>query len=473
MRTDTYDYGMIGLGTMGSNLVLNICDNGYSVAVYDKKPDKIKQLKAEAKEGQVYGANNLNDFIRALTRPRNIMLLVPAGAPVDSLINELSPLLDKEDLLIDLGNSHYTDTDRRIAQLEQQGLHFMGIGISGGEAGARQGPSIMPGGAKESYQRMSAVLRAIAAKADGIPCVTYLGPGSAGHYVKMVHNGIEYGLMQLIAETYQLMKEAGSLNNEEMYAIFTRWNNGPLHSFLLQITAEVINYKDEMTDAYLVDMILDQAAQKGTGGWTSQSSLDLGEPIPVINASVTARSVSALTEERLLAYQKLSRPINKQKTDKKQFIEELEQAVHFATIITYSQGLSLLQSASAYYKYNLNLADIASIWRAGCIIRAKMLENIKTAYTVQPKLASLITDDFFAVHLSNTHEAARKILITAINNGIPAPVLSASVAYYDALSSQHLPANLIQAMRDYFGAHTYKRTDREGVFHTEWSTNHN
>lgn len=473
MDTRTYNFGMIGLGTMGSNLVLNMSDNGFSVAVYDKQPEKIKNLQKEAKEGMVYAAADLSDFLQALATPRNIILLVPAGAPVDSVIDELTPHLGKNDLLIDLGNSHYTDTDRRLAKLQQQGLHFMGMGISGGETGARYGASIMPGGNKDTYERIAPMLKAVAAKAGGEPCVAYMGAGSAGHYVKMVHNGIEYGLMQLIAESYDLLKNVGGLDNEALHLAFSKWNKGQAKSFLLEITAEVVNRKDDLTSAYLIDVILDRAGQKGTGGWTSESALELGVPISVIDAAVTARTISSLKEQREAANAKLTRTVTKPYTNTQSLTNDLEQALQFASIISYSQGLSLLKSAGAAYNYGLNIAEIASIWRAGCIIRAAMLENIKTAYLKQQEPELLITDDYFATQLSNLQQATRRVLVAGIENGIPLPAFTAALAYYDSFSNTNLPANLIQGMRDYFGAHTYKRTDREGVFHTQWTTKHN
>ncbi len=469
MKTDNLDFGMIGLGTMGSNLVQNMADHGFTVAVYDKQQDKIEALQNSAKKDMVYGVHNLPDFLAALKSPRNIIMLVPAGAPVDSLIADLSPLLDKEDLLIDLGNSHYTDTNRRMEQLEKTGLNFMGIGISGGEEGARNGPSIMPGGKKETYERIAPMLSAIAAKADNAPCVAYMGSGSAGHYVKMVHNGIEYGLMQLIAESYHLMKHALRMNNAEMQEVFSSWNKGPLQSFLVEITAAVLAKKDDLTKADLIDVIADRAGQKGTGGWTSQSALDLGVPIPVIDAAVSARNTSALIAQRELANQKLNSPEGKYNGRKEDIIEALGRALQFATIITYSQGLSLLKSASAKYDYGLSIADIAGIWRAGCIIRSVMLQDIKNAFVLHPDLESLITDDLFSAQLSAHHPSVRQVIITAVESGLPVPAYMAALASYDSFSSKHLPANLIQGLRDYFGAHTYQRNDRPGTFHTNWN----
>lgn len=469
MKTENFDFGMIGLGTMGGNLVLNMTDHGFTVAIYDKQPDKIAALQKQAKPDMVLAAHNLPDFLSALKTPRNIIMLVPAGAAVDSVIADLAPLLSKEDLLIDLGNSHYTDTNRRIEQLEKTGLHFMGMGVSGGEEGARKGPSIMPGGNKQIYERIAPMLQAIAAKAGNEPCVAYMGSGSAGHYVKMVHNGIEYGLMQLIAETYHIMKTALQMSNAEMQETFTQWNKGPLQSFLIEITGRVLAQKDELTQADLVDVIADRAGQKGTGGWTSQSALELGVPIPVIDAAVAARNTSALVAQRELANKKLTSPVANYSQDKKRLVADLEKALHFATIITYAQGLSLLKTASVKYAYGLNMGRIATIWRAGCIIRSVMLEDIKSAFEQHPDLESIITDEHFAEQLSGSHSAARQIIATALQSGIPAPAYMAAIASYDSFSSKHLPANLIQGLRDYFGAHTYQRTDREGTFHTNWN----
>ncbi|MDB5282661.1 MAG: gnd 2 [Bacteroidota bacterium] len=463
-----YDYGMIGIGTMGRNLVYNMCDHGFAVAGFDKDTKQVEVFVKEADKRKVFGTSNVNDFIQALKSPRVVMLLVPAGAIVDSVIQELKPLLSEQDIIVDCGNSHFTDTDRRIAELSKENLHFMGIGISGGEEGARYGPSIMPGGAKEIYARVAPVLEAISAKVNGEPCVTYLGPGSSGHYVKMVHNGIEYGVMQLISEAYHLLKEGAGLNNAELHQVFCKFNEGPLQSFLIEITANIFSRKDDLTANHLIDVIADKAQQKGTGKWTSQSAMDLGTPIPLIDAAVTMRELSALKEEREAAELKLTGPAQNFKMIKDEMILELEQALYFSMIAVYAQGMALLQQASKEFEYNLISADVASIWRGGCIIRATMLENIRSAYMRQPSLQNIMVDDFFAKQLNKTQSSARKIVQTGVENGIPVATMMSAIAYYDSYRHGWLPANLIQAQRDYFGAHTYQRTDRKGIFHTHW-----
>lgn len=463
-----FQFGMIGVGTMGKNLVLNMCDHGYTVAIYDRVPEKVEALKTELDAKSVFASANLFDFVNSLQKPRNIFLLVPAGKPVDDVIDQLKPLLEKEDLIVDLGNSHYTDTNRRLQYLFAEHLHFMGVGVSGGENGARFGPSIMPGGNRECYERIAPMLEAISAKVNNQPCVSYLGPGSAGHYVKMVHNGIEYGIMQQIAEAYQLLKDTAGMSNDEMHYVFSKWNKGPLKSFLIEITSEVLARKDDGSSTYLVDVILDEAAQKGTGGWTSASALELGVPIPVIDAAVSARNISSFKMERVAASKKLAGPPNGVKNEKNKLVDLLEQALQFSFIVTYSQGMSLLQKASAEYQYNLKLNEIASLWRGGCIIRADELENIRAAFGRSPNLEALITDDVIAQQLNQLHHGARQVISAAVLAGIATPALSAALAYYDSYRTARLPANVIQGLRDYFGAHTYKRIDREGSFHTHW-----
>jgi 6-phosphogluconate dehydrogenase len=372
-------------------------------------------------------------------------------------------------MIVDCGNSHFTDTDRRIESLLKENIHFMGIGVSGGEEGARFGPSIMPGGAKQMYANIGAMLEAIAAKINDEPCVTYLGSGSAGHYVKMVHNGIEYGIMQLISETYHVLKEIGGLSNDELHETFSTWNKGILQSFLIEITAEIFTQKDDLTSNHLIDMIVDGARQKGTGKWASQNAMDLVVPIPLIDAAVASRELSGFKEERVAANEKLKGPENTNILAKEELIQRLEQALYFSIITAYAQGMALLQHASKEYKYNLKLESVAKIWRGGCIIRAALLESIMNAYEKQPDLANLMTDDFFANELTNAQLSMRKIIQLAAENGIPVPAMMASLSYYDSYRRAWLPANLIQAQRDYFGAHTYARTDREGIFHTHWN----
>lgn len=468
MSTPQYDYGMIGLGTMGRNLVYNMCDHGYSVAGFDKDAAKVDALVNNAEGKKVTGAHTLEDFFAALKSPKVIMLLVPAGAPVDSVIAELRPLLSKDDLVIDCGNSHFTDTDRRIEQLEKEGIHFMGIGISGGEYGARRGPSIMPGGAKEVYNRIAPMLEDISAKVNGEPCVAYLGTGSAGHYVKMVHNGIEYGLMQLIAEAYHLLKECTQLSNDELHNVFSKWNEGRLKSYLVEITADIFARKDDLTDNRLIDMILDASKQNGTGQWTSQSAMDLHLPIPCIDAAVSARDLSALTEQRALAEKALEWHKVTFMNDDHELADWLENALYFCMIATYAQGMSLLQSASKQYNYGLKLEEIASIWRGGCIIRSVLLEDIFTAYSSEPELANLMVNKEIAHKLQTCQDSFRLAVKTGVETGVPIPAMMASLAYYDGFRRGWLPANLIQAQRDYFGAHTYERNDRKGTFHTQW-----
>jgi len=468
MAEQKYDYGMIGLGTMGRNLVFNINDHGYSVAGFDKDNSQVETLKKEAGDRKVFATSNLDEFVKSLKTPRVIILLVPAGKIVDEVINELKPLLSENDLLLDCGNSHFSDTDKRNEQLAKSTIHFMGVGVSGGESGARYGPSIMPGGPKNVYERVAPMLEAISAKVNGEPCVTWLGPGSAGHYVKMVHNGIEYGLMQLISEAYHLLKVIGGLNNDELNSIFFKWNEGKLHSYLIQITADIFAQKDELTNNRLIDMILDSAHQKGTGGWASEDAMKLQVPIPVIDTAVSMRDLSAYKKERkLLAIN--NKPLANNHIDKNELVNILEQALYFSTITTYTQGMSLLHFASIEYKYDLKLENIAKIWRGGCIIRASLLEDIYAAYSKQPDLSNLLLSEPFSQKLIQSQNGIRKVIQLGVEAAIPLPAMMSALAYYDSFRSGWLPANLIQAQRDYFGAHTYERTDKEGVFHTHWN----
>ena len=471
MSEQKYDYGMIGLGTMGRNLVFNMADHGFSVSGFDQDLNQVDNLEKEKGDRPVHGTRSPQEFVASLKQPRVIMLLVPAGKIVDAVVNELKPLLSSEDLIMDCGNSHYTDTDIRTAALAKENMHFMGVGVSGGESGARFGPSIMPGGNRSAYDRVAPMLKAVSAKVNNSePCVTYLGTGSAGHYVKMVHNGIEYGLMQLITEAYQLLKETGGLNNDELHEVFKTWNEGRLQSFLISITADIFKQEDDLTNNRLIDMVLDSAGQKGTGAWTSEDAMALQVPIPVIDTAVTARNLSGLKDVRVAAQQKLKGPDSVTAIDKKELIALLEQALYFATITTYAQGMALLQRASAEYKYGLNLAAVAKIWRGGCIIRATLLEQISDAYTQQPDIANLMLSNIVAAELASTQAGIRSTVSLAAAVGIPVPAIMASLAYYDTYRHAWLPANLLQAQRDYFGAHTYKRNDREGVFHSHWSS---
>lgn len=470
MNSTAYDYGMIGLGTMGRNLALNMSDKGNSVMGYDRNETQVKNFITEAGNRTMFASTSLSQFLKALKTPRAIILLVPAGKITDDVINELKPLLSANDLIMDFGNSHFTDTNRRIEQLSSSKIHFMGVGISGGEAGARFGPSIMPGGPQEMYNNIAPMLQSVSAKVNNEPCVTWLGPGSAGHYVKMVHNGTEYGLMQLIAETYHILKTIGQLNNNELHDVFAAWNKGKMQSYLIEITASIFLQQDEFTKNSLVDMILDAAKQKGTGGWTTEDAINLQVPIPVIDTAVNMRNLSAYKNERLLAQQKLQGPKAAAFHSKHELIEMMEQALHFSIITVYAQGMALLQAASKKYEYGLQPAAIAKIWRGGCIIRAALLEDIHTAYTKQPCLLNLMLDDNFSSGLINSQKQIRNAIKIATENGIPAPALMMALAYYDSYRSGWLPANLIQAQRDFFGAHTYERIDREGIFHTQWNT---
>ncbi|HEX7410531.1 MAG TPA: NADP-dependent phosphogluconate dehydrogenase [Bacteroidales bacterium] len=469
MEKRLYDYGMIGLGTMGRNLVYNMCDHGFSVAGFDKDFSKVEILEKGKGIYKICGAHNLKEFADALKKPRVILLLVPAGSIVDSVINKLKPWMSKNDLVMDCGNSHYSDTNLRIKKLEKEKIHFMGVGISGGESGARNGPSIMPGGSKKAYERVAPLLEAISAKAKGEPCVAYLGPGSAGHYVKMVHNGIEYAFMQLIAEAYQLLKQGAGMSNDQLHDIFLKWNDGSLKSYLVSITSDIFKQKDNLTGNRLVDMILDSAHQKGTGAWTTEDAMALQVPVPVIDVAVSMRNISILKEERLVAQKQLQGPDMKINIDKQKLADTLENALYFSIITVFAQGMALLRNASDAYQYDLKLEDIAGIWREGCIIRASVLDDIMAAVTTQPALSNLMLSEVFKEKLAGLQENARQIVRTGINTGIPLPALMASLSYYDSYRSGWLPDNLLQAQRDYFGAHTYERTDREGTFHTEWN----
>jgi 6-phosphogluconate dehydrogenase len=469
MTTEEYDYGMIGLGTMGCNLVYNMCDHGYSVAGFDKDVTKVNALTDNAQGKKVFGANDLKDFFAALKSPKVILLLVPAGPIVDSVVDELKPFLSHDDLVMDCGNSHFTDTNRRIRDLEKAHIHFMGVGISGGEEGARHGPSIMPGGSKEAYERVGGMLKDVSAKVNGAPCVTYLGAGSAGHYVKMVHNGIEYALMQTIVEAYHLLKECLNISNDELHKVFSKWNEGRLKSYLIEITADIFAQHDDLTDNRLIDMILDSSKQNGTGQWTTQTAMDLFMPVPAIDAAVSMRDMSALKSERIAAQKKLEWHTVAFKQSDRELIDWLEDALYFSMITAYAQGMALLQRASEKLNYNLKLDDVAAIWRGGCIIRSVLLEDILSAYAADPSLANLMVNSEMALKLQACQDGFRFAVKTAVSTGVPMPAMMASLAYYDSYRSSWLPANLIQAQRDYFGAHTYERTDRKGIFHTQWN----
>ncbi|NKI27252.1 NADP-dependent phosphogluconate dehydrogenase [Arenibacter sp. 6A1] len=465
---NTYDFGLIGLGVMGRNFILNVADNQFTSMGYDLDQEKVNALIEEGKDTKkVNATSDIKEFVNSLSQPRKIMLLVPAGKIVDAVIESLLPHLDKNDLIIDGGNSFFTDTDRREAYLQEKGIHFFGSGVSGGAKGARRGPSIMPGGNKEAYKEVQPIFEAVSAKFKGEPCVAYLGPKSAGNYVKMVHNGIEYGLMQLTSEIYDLLKKAGKLTNDELQETFATWNKGRLQSFLVEITAEIFQKEDDKTDGRLVDQILDKAKQKGTGKWTSQNAMDLGIPVPSIDVAVSMREISALKDERVVAENLYGRP-TPEAIDKKALIKMAEEALYFAFINTYAQGLHQLAFASKEYGYELDLAVIAKIWRAGCIIRAELLEDISNAYAADKDLVNLLVAPNFVKEVKATLDGTREVVAYAAKNGIPLPALSNSLTYFDAYTSGRLPLNLIQAQRDHFGSHTYERTDMEGIFHTEW-----
>jgi 6-phosphogluconate dehydrogenase len=462
------EIGMVGLGTMGRNLLLNMADHGFIVAGYDTDKDKVDSLCKESKEQHVYGATTVAEFLKLLQKPRAIMVLVPAGRPVDLVIRELLPHLQSGDLIIDAGNSHFTDTDIRAQHLQKEGIQFLGVGISGGEEGARLGPSIMPGGPKVAYEKVRYILEAVAAKVNGDPCVTYLGTGSAGHYVKMVHNGIEYGIMQLIAETYDLMKRGLGLKNDQLCDVYHAWNDSELNSYLIEITSHIFGKMDEKTGKPLIDEILDVAKQTGTGMWTSQSAMELQVPIPTIDLAVAMRDLSVFVKEREQASALYKRPIQLSTIDHNTFIKRLQGALFTGLIIVYAQGMALLKVASEKYNYHLDLEAVARIWRGGCIIRARLLEDICAAFRLSDKLPNLLLDRNLSQKVMAHQENLRQILAEACLLGVPTPTLMATLSYLDAYRSTWLPANLLQAQRDYFGAHRYERTDAKGTFHTEW-----
>jgi 6-phosphogluconate dehydrogenase len=470
MQLQQYEFGMIGLGVMGRNLLLNMADHGFAVAGYNRDPTKVADLRTEASGKNVFGTSDLKEFVLKLKRPRALMLLVTAGKAVDMVINELLPLLQPGDLVIDGGNSYYADTDRRTQELTEKGIRFLGVGVSGGEQGARFGPSMMPGGSQEAYEVVKPIFESIAAKVNGEACVTYLGPSSAGHYVKMVHNGIEYGIMQLISEAYDILKRGLGLGNDELHTIFKEWNDAELKSFLIEITANIFLQPDEQKEGRLVDYILDSAKQKGTGKWTTQCGMDLGVPLSIIDVAVTSRYLSALKKERVAAAKALPgpNPSFNLNGNKQAVINQVKDALYFATIGAYAQGMHLLKVASDTYGYNLKLDEVARIWRGGCIIRATLLEDITQAYRKNPSLANLLVDPALSAVIAGRQDSTRKVLTYAISAGIPVPALSAALAYFDAYRTDRLPSNLIQAQRDNFGAHTYERIDTEGIFHTHW-----
>ncbi len=462
--------GVVGLGVMGKNLALNMVSKGYSVATYDAWTEVVNTFRqTEAEDKNVCATSDIEEFVNCLEKPRRILLMVKAGDVTDDTIAALVPYLERGDILIDGGNSYYPDTIRRNKELSEVGINFIGAGVSGGEEGALKGPSLMPGGQKEAYELVAPIFKDIAAKVNGEPCTTYIGPDGAGHYVKMVHNGIEYGDMQLICESYFLLKNILGLSAEQLHEVFADWNKGELDSYLIEITADIFTKYDEETGQPMVDVILDRAGQKGTGKWTSQSALDLGVALPIITESVFARFLSAMKEERVTASKMLAGPAVKNfEGNQKALIESVRKALYMSKICSYAQGFAQMRAASEEFNWNLQYGDIAMIFRGGCIIRAGFLQNIKEAYDRNPALQNLLLDPYFKEIVENYQSALREVIALAVMNGIPVPCLSAALAYYDSYRSATLPANLLQAQRDYFGAHTYERVDKEGSYHTEW-----
>ncbi|UCF92666.1 MAG: NADP-dependent phosphogluconate dehydrogenase [Desulfobacterales bacterium] len=466
---DKQDIGLIGLAVMGANLALNIERRGYSVAVYNRSTEKVREfIEQSGAHRNLRGTYAIEELVDALASPRRIIMMVKAGAAVDALIAQLTPHLSAGDILVDGGNSLFKDTQRRCASLAAQGIHYLGTGISGGEEGALKGPSIMPGGPEEAYAVLAPVFTRIAAQVDDGACCTYIGPSGAGHFVKMVHNGIEYGDMQLIAEAYDILRSVLGLEAAEISAIFARWNEGPLNSYLVEITAKILKKTDPETGRPLVDVILDKAGQKGTGKWTSQTALDLGVAVPTINAAVEARILSSYKAQRLQASKTLRGPASRYANGKPQLVDGVHDALYASKICSYAQGMAMMRTASEEFDWGLDLAEISRIWKGGCIIRARFLDLIKEAYQQQPGLANLLLHPGFSGWLEDAQEAWRLVLATTARLGIPALALSASLGYFDSYRRDRLPQNLTQAQRDFFGAHTYERLDKEGIFHTEW-----
>ncbi|ALV22952.1 MAG: NADP-dependent phosphogluconate dehydrogenase [Carnobacterium sp.] len=465
--------GVVGMAVMGKNLALNIESRGYSVSIFNRTGSKTEAVIAENPDKNLVPTYTMEEFVESLEKPRRILLMVQAGKGTDATIQGLLPHLDAGDVLIDGGNTFFQDTIRRSEELAESGVNFIGTGVSGGEEGALLGPAIMPGGQKEAYDLVAPILEKIAAVAeDGEPCVTYIGPNGAGHYVKMVHNGIEYGDMQLIAESYDLLRKVVGLSVDEVAEVFAEWNKGELDSFLIEITANALTKKDPETGKPMVDIILDRAGNKGTGKWTSQSALDLGVPLPLITESVFARYISALKEERVAASKILPAPASYSfDGDKAELVEKIRQALYFSKIMSYAQGFAQMRTASEEYDWNLQYGEIAKIFRAGCIIRARFLQKITDAYAKEPNLKNLMLDGYFMDITKNYQDAVRDVIGIAVKAGVPIPTFSSAIAYYDSYRTADLPANIIQAQRDYFGAHTYERTDKAGTFHFDWYGN--
>ena len=479
MDNQQFDFGMVGLGVMGRNLLLNVADHGFSAIGFDKDPQKTTDFERSATPGTtVKGVNSLEEMVQRLTVPRRIMMLVPAGKPVDDVIESLLPLVSPGDIIIDGGNTYYTDTLRRYQYLQPKGIHFIGIGVSGGEEGARFGPSMMPGGDQTAWEHLKPILRSIAAKVNGEPCVDYMGKGAAGHFVKMVHNGIEYAIMQLICEVYDLLHRGAGFSNEELHTLFSSWNEAELKSYLIEITAAIFRQQDPETGNHLVDMILDKAGSKGTGKWTSQIAMDMGVAIPTIDMAVTMRNLSALKSERVAAeklriagqatpaQQNSGQPLASQKAS---LAEDCRKALFSAIILSYVQGMAMLQTASKDLGMDIPLHNAVKVWRGGCIIRSTLLETFYEAYQRNPESTNLLLDATLADLVGKNIGSLRTISSQAALNGFPAGCLMNALTYYDAYTTARLPLNLLQAQRDYFGAHTYERTDREGKFHTQWT----
>src|SRR6056297_1198079 len=482
--SDSCDFGLIGLAVMGENLALNVESRGYKVAVYNRTTEKVDELLAgRAKDKAFVGCHTIEAFVKAVKRPRKLMLLVKAGPAVDAIISSLLPLLEPGDIIIDGGNTHYLDTERRTKQVEEAGFLFVGAGVSGGGEGALKGPSLMPGGSADAWPHIKEMFQAIAAKVgpnEDIPCCEWVGPRGAGHYVKMVHNGIEYGDMQLICEAYQLLKELGGLNNDEMYDVFDQWNQGELQSYLIEISRDIFSAKDDQGgDGYLVDKILDVAGAKGTGKWMSQLALDLGVPSTLVTTAVFARGLSAQKEARVRASKVLNGPAADANADmsavarsligeRAKFVEAVRDALYASKIVSYAQGFVQLQAASAEHDWNLDYGQSALLWRGGCIIRAQFLDRIKAAFDDQPDLENLLLYPYFQEAIERSQEGWRAVVAAASLLGVPVPAFGAALNYYDGYRMARLPANLLQAQRDYFGAHTYQRVDRDGTFHSEW-----
>jgi len=469
---DKFDIGLIGLAVMGQNLVLNMSDHGYRVAVFNRTTSKVDDfIEGPAKDREILGTHSIEELVNALEKPRRVMMMVKAGAPVDATIENLLPYLEKGDIIIDGGNSNYEDTIRRTADLETKGFHFIGTGVSGGEEGARFGPSIMPGGSPQAWPHVKDIFQSIAAKVDGdVPCCDWVGSDGAGHYVKMVHNGIEYGDMQLISEAYHLLKNLLGLDNQKMYQVFSTWNDGKLDSYLIEITRDILGFQDE-NGAYTVDHILDSAGQKGTGKWTAVSSLEMGIPLTLISEAVNSRFLSSLKDERGIASKVLAGPGFSFEGDQNEFIQDIHDALYASKIISYAQGYMLMKSAASEYDWDLNYGGIALLWRGGCIIRSAFLGEINQAYNKNPQLVNLLLDDYFKAEIDQAQTGWRRVIAKAVGAGIPTPAMSSALAFYDGYRSERLPANLLQAQRDFFGAHTYERLDkpRGKFFHTDWT----